>query len=67
MGSRQHNFYNEVYQRAGYAEMALQVQDLWLKRQRKEKGKIRPMGTISREVILLHETGATSCVTTKSE
>jgi F420-dependent oxidoreductase-like protein len=25
MGSRQHNFYNEVYQRAGYAEMALQV------------------------------------------
>src|SRR5205085_902583 len=34
MGSRQHNFYNEVYQRAGYAEMALQVQDLWLKRQR---------------------------------
>ena len=34
MGSRKHNFYNEVYQRAGYAEMALQVQDLWLKRQR---------------------------------
>jgi F420-dependent oxidoreductase-like protein len=34
MGSRQHNFYNEVYQRAGYAEMALEVQDLWLKRQR---------------------------------
>jgi alkanesulfonate monooxygenase SsuD/methylene tetrahydromethanopterin reductase-like flavin-dependent oxidoreductase (luciferase family) len=34
MGSRQHNFYNEVYQRAGYAEMALQVQDLWLRRQR---------------------------------
>src|SRR5436309_14738296 len=34
MGSRQHNFYNEVYQRAGYAEIALQVQELWLKRQR---------------------------------
>lgn len=34
MGSRQHNFYNEVYQRAGYVEMALQVQDLWLRRQR---------------------------------
>jgi alkanesulfonate monooxygenase SsuD/methylene tetrahydromethanopterin reductase-like flavin-dependent oxidoreductase (luciferase family) len=34
MGSRKHNFYNEVYQRAGYAEVALQVQDLWLKRQR---------------------------------
>jgi hypothetical protein len=34
MGSRKHNFYNEVYQRAGYAEIALQVQDLWLKHQR---------------------------------
>jgi len=34
MGSRAHNFYNQVYQRAGYAEIALQVQDLWLKRQR---------------------------------
>jgi len=36
MGSRQHNFYNEVYQRAGYAEMALRVQDLWLQRKRDE-------------------------------
>lgn len=34
MGSRQHNFYNAVYQRAGYADLALQVQDLWLNRQR---------------------------------
>ncbi|HEU5230205.1 MAG TPA: LLM class F420-dependent oxidoreductase [Ktedonobacteraceae bacterium] len=34
MGSRQHNFYNEVYQRAGYAEIALEVQDLWFKKQR---------------------------------
>ena len=34
MGSRQHNFYNEVYQRAGYADMALEVQDLWFKKQR---------------------------------
>ena len=34
MGSRAHNFYNQVYQRAGYAEVALQVQDLWLKRER---------------------------------
>lgn len=35
MGSRKNNFYNEVYQRAGYAELALQVQDLWLSGQRK--------------------------------
>jgi F420-dependent oxidoreductase-like protein len=34
MGSRQHNFYNDVYQRAGYAEVALEVQDLWFKKQR---------------------------------
>src|SRR5207237_8048768 len=34
MGSRQHNFYNDVYRRAGYEEVALEVQDLWLKGQR---------------------------------
>ena len=36
MGSRQHNFYNDVYQRAGYSDIALEVQDLWLKKQREE-------------------------------
>ena len=30
MGSRRHNFYNAAYQRAGYAEVALEVQGLWL-------------------------------------
>lgn len=35
MGSRKHNFYNAVFQRAGYAELALRVQDLWLQGQRK--------------------------------
>lgn len=34
MGSRQHNFYNDVFQRAGYADIALEVQDLWLNKQR---------------------------------
>lgn len=34
MGSREHNFYNDVYQRAGYVDIALEVQDLWLKKQR---------------------------------
>src|SRR5437868_10040421 len=34
MGSRQHNFYNDVFQRAGYADIALEVQDLWFKKQR---------------------------------
>jgi hypothetical protein len=34
MGSRQHNFYNDVFQRAGYADVALEVQDLWFQKQR---------------------------------
>ena len=36
IGSRQHNFYNYVYRRAGYADIALEVQDLWFKKQREE-------------------------------
>jgi F420-dependent oxidoreductase-like protein len=36
MGSREHNFYNEAYQRSGYAELALEVQRLWLERRRDE-------------------------------
>lgn len=31
MGSRQHNFYNDSYRRMGYADIAHEVQDLWLK------------------------------------
>jgi hypothetical protein len=34
MGSRQHNFYNDVYCRAGYTDVATEVQDLWLKGER---------------------------------
>ena len=34
MGSRQHNFYNDVYRRAGYTDVAAEVQDLWLKGER---------------------------------
>jgi F420-dependent oxidoreductase-like protein len=34
MGSRQHNFYNDVFQRAGYADVALEVQDLWFQKRR---------------------------------
>jgi F420-dependent oxidoreductase-like protein len=34
MGSRQHNFYNDVFRRAGYADVAREVQDLWFKKQR---------------------------------
>jgi F420-dependent oxidoreductase-like protein len=34
MGSREHNFYNETFRRMGYAETALEVQNLWLNKQR---------------------------------
>jgi F420-dependent oxidoreductase-like protein len=36
MGSRQHNFYNHAFQRAGYAEAAREVQRLWLEGRRDE-------------------------------
>jgi F420-dependent oxidoreductase-like protein len=34
MGSRTHNFYNDVYRRAGYTGVATEVQDLWLNGER---------------------------------
>jgi F420-dependent oxidoreductase-like protein len=36
MGSRQHNFYNDAYRRAGYADVAIEVQRLWLDNRREE-------------------------------
>jgi F420-dependent oxidoreductase-like protein len=32
MGSRQHNFYNDAFRRAGYEDAAVEVQRLWLDR-----------------------------------
>jgi F420-dependent oxidoreductase-like protein len=36
MGSRRHNFYNDAYRRAGYADVAAEVQRLWLEGRRDE-------------------------------
>ena len=36
MGSRQHNFYNDAYKRAGYVDAATEVQRLWLDGKREE-------------------------------
>jgi hypothetical protein len=36
MGSRQHNFYNDAFRRAGYADVAAEVQRLWLDGHREE-------------------------------
>jgi len=30
MGSRRHNFYNDAFKRAGYEDVAVEVQRLWL-------------------------------------
>jgi F420-dependent oxidoreductase-like protein len=36
MGSRRHNFYNDAYRRAGYPDVAAEVQRLWLEGRRDE-------------------------------
>jgi F420-dependent oxidoreductase-like protein len=36
MGSRRHNFYNDAFRRAGYADDAVEVQRLWLENRREE-------------------------------
>ena len=40
MGSREHNFYNEAWQRAGYHEIAKTVQSLWLEGKRQEAAEM---------------------------
>jgi alkanesulfonate monooxygenase SsuD/methylene tetrahydromethanopterin reductase-like flavin-dependent oxidoreductase (luciferase family) len=36
MGSRRHNFYNDAFKRAGYEDVAVEVQGLWLDGRREE-------------------------------
>src|SRR6266852_7344433 len=42
MGSREHNFYNDTYRRMGYAGIALEVQNLWLNKQRDAAAALVP-------------------------
>jgi F420-dependent oxidoreductase-like protein len=42
MGSREHNFYNLAYQRAGFAREARLIQDLWLGGQRQQAAAAVP-------------------------
>ncbi len=42
MGSRKHNFYNAAFQRAGYQETAIEVQNLWLDGKRDEAAQRVP-------------------------
>ena len=69
MGSRQHNFYNDAYRRAGYADVAAEVQRLWLENRREDAAarvpdelvlKTNLLGTeamIRRRVTLYREAG----------
>jgi F420-dependent oxidoreductase-like protein len=42
MGSREHNFYNMAYQRAGYEDLALKVQATWIEGKRGEAAEMIP-------------------------
>jgi F420-dependent oxidoreductase-like protein len=42
MGSKEHNFYNAAFRRAGYEEEALAVQRLWLEGKRREAAALVP-------------------------
>jgi F420-dependent oxidoreductase-like protein len=42
MGSRQHNFYNDAFKRAGYLDAAVEVQRLWLDGKREEAARRVP-------------------------
>jgi F420-dependent oxidoreductase-like protein len=42
MGSREKNFYNAAFRRAGYEEVALEVQRLWLDHKREEASALVP-------------------------
>ena len=42
MGSREHNFYNAAFRRAGYEDVATEVQNLWLDGKREEARELVP-------------------------
>jgi F420-dependent oxidoreductase-like protein len=46
MGSRNHNFYNDAFRRAGYDEVATEVQRLWLDGKREEAAARVPDGLV---------------------
>ena len=52
MGSREFNFYNAAYSRAGYAEEAKEVQNLWIAGRRDEARKLVPTEMILKSNLL---------------
>jgi hypothetical protein len=56
MGSRQHNFYNEAFRRAGYEDVAIEVQRLWLAGRREEAAARVPDELVQKTNLLGTET-----------
>jgi alkanesulfonate monooxygenase SsuD/methylene tetrahydromethanopterin reductase-like flavin-dependent oxidoreductase (luciferase family) len=56
MGSRRHNFYNDAYKRAGYADAAIEVQRLWLDGKRDEAAARVPDDLVLKTNLLGTET-----------
>ncbi len=52
MGSRQFNFYNAAYSRAGFADEAKKVQDLWIDGRRDEARKLVPSEMVLKSNLL---------------
>jgi len=52
MGSRQHNFYNDAFKRAGYEDVAVEVQRLWLDGRREEAAARVPDGLVLKTNLL---------------
>lgn len=52
MGSRQHNFYNEAFQRAGYKELALKAQATWLEGDKQAAAAMIPDAMVAQTNLL---------------
>lgn len=52
MGSREHNFYNAAFQRAGYEEVARRVQAVWLDGNRDEAAALIPDDMVTKTNLL---------------
>ena len=52
MGSREFNFYNAAFSRAGYADEAKAVQDLWIDGRRDEARKLVPSEMVLKSNLL---------------
>ena len=52
MGSKEFNYYNAAYSRAGYADEARKVQDLWLAGKRDEASKLVPAEMVLKSYLL---------------